>query len=49
MDIAISDFNLNTKDHDKCKFVRTLFLLVTNSIFLLEVVQKCQLCVLWEN
>ena len=52
MDIIISHININSRHRDKCKFALKLIPLattMTSNLFPLEVVQKCQVCVLWEN
>ena len=53
LDIVISHINLISKQHDKCKFALKVIQFITiPDLFVLVVVQKCQLCqlcVLWEN
>ena len=50
IDLVINHLNLNSKHHDKYKFALKLAPLVTTSNSCpLEVVQKCQLCVLMEK
>ena len=50
LDIVITRINFISKKHDKCKYALKFIELVTTlSIIPLEVVQRCQLCVLREN
>ena len=50
MDIAIKYLNFNSRYHDKCKVALKIIPLVTiSNLFSLEVVQKCQLCVIRDN
>ena len=50
MGTDISHSNFNSKHYDKCKFALKFIPLVTTSnLFSLEVVQRCQNCLLWKN
>ena len=45
LDIVISHINLISKQQDKCKFALKVIQLITiPNLFVLVVVQKCQLC-----
>ena len=47
INIVVSHVNFNSQYHDKYKFIIPLVWIF--NVFALEVVQKCQVCVLWEN